>query len=53
MTIPEFTAMYIDSLKEQGQTIEKSALRKVLQMTQEKPLEFFTEEELVEILSGR
>lgn len=45
MTIPEFTAMYIDSLKEQGQTIEKSALRKVLQMTQEKPLEFFTEED--------
>ena len=45
MTIPEFTSVYIDSLGGQGQAIEKSALRKVLQMTQEKPLEFFTEED--------
>lgn len=45
MTIPEFTSVYIDSLGGQGQAIEKSALRKVLQMMQEKPLEFFTEED--------
>lgn len=45
MTIPEFTSVYIDSLGGQGQAIEKSALRKVLQMMREKPLEFFTEED--------
>lgn len=52
MTIPEFTAAFIDSLGEQGQSVEKSALRTVLQMTQEKPLEFFTEEDWKKFYQG-